>query len=279
MNNLLYRLGVRLVADDQEQDSQGASASASGQHHATNSSSQVDVGLYRMNFRLMLGYAEAIRNAVDDDVVLLDMRATCMLLADDFAIDPQLSAELDRISTIINQLYTSATANQSSLTAAQISLLCRIMISNQHAISSANGKYDIGRGFYPVTALLNHSCQPNISWQTSAKTRSIMECRALQDIAPGTPLTISYVNPLRLQQQNDNDGCKQRKQFLLGERGFLCACQLCAGRCNQCAKGACTLSCARCRLAWYCSTECQREDWPRHNRWCKQQSTAYHEFQ
>ncbi len=33
-------------------------------------------------------------------------------------------------------------------------------------------------------------------------------------------------------------------------------------------------NCTRCRLANYCSKECQEADWPTHKKWCKEHATA-----
>ena len=36
-----------------------------------------------------------------------------------------------------------------------------------------------------------------------------------------------------------------------------------------CAKPGATASCRQCHRAWYCTTACQKRDWPRHKRACR----------
>jgi hypothetical protein len=42
--------------------------------------------------------------------------------------------------------------------------------------------------------------------------------------------------------------------------------------CDNCKKFHLSIQrCARCRLAWYCSAECQKEDWPTHKHVCAEE--------
>lgn len=51
----------------------------------------------------------------------------------------------------------------------------------------------VGSGHYPTVALMNHSCEPNVEWQSVKGTNSI-EMVALIDIKPGDELCISYID-------------------------------------------------------------------------------------
>ncbi|CAM9598800.1 unnamed protein product [Ascophyllum nodosum] len=79
---------------------------------------------------------------------------------------------------------------------------------------------DFGVGLFPGGAMFNHSCAPNCAWLTdlpSGKLRVI----AVQDVAPGSQLCISYVDILQ-------PGPTRRG--LLREHFFFdCACQRCLG--------------------------------------------------
>ena len=41
-------------------------------------------------------------------------------------------------------------------------------------------------------------------------------------------------------------------------------------RCKKCALGKKLMRCSRCQSSFYCSRECQRKDWTRHKKVCKQ---------
>ncbi|KAJ3517319.1 hypothetical protein NLJ89_g591 [Agrocybe chaxingu] len=52
-----------------------------------------------------------------------------------------------------------------------------------------------------------------------------------------------------------------------------------AAACSGCTKlntdgGADLLKCSRCKIAWYCSRECQKKDWPIHKLFCKESSSS-----
>ncbi|KAJ7141730.1 hypothetical protein C8R43DRAFT_1131347 [Mycena crocata] len=59
----------------------------------------------------------------------------------------------------------------------------------------------------------------------------------------------------------DQFQCKEEKAMVVN------GCSLCH------ARGAQTTlkQCGRCRLVWYCSTACQKKDWPDHKKFCGQQ--------
>jgi hypothetical protein len=75
-----------------------------------------------------------------------------------------------------------------------------------------------GEGLYPLHACINHSCTPNAK-QVPGHVDGRMIIRALRDIQPGEPLTISYIRELQ-------DRTK-RQQELLTTFGFSCACSAC----------------------------------------------------
>ncbi|KAF9474260.1 hypothetical protein BDN70DRAFT_884996 [Pholiota conissans] len=52
--------------------------------------------------------------------------------------------------------------------------------------------------------------------------------------------------------------------------------------CSQCMKpssnGAELLKCSKCKIAWYCSRECQKAQWPTHKKVCKEASSSMPKF-
>lgn len=71
-------------------------------------------------------------------------------------------------------------------------------------------------GTYPLGALLNHSCQPNV---VLLYEDNIQIVRALRDIDAGEELLNTYVDGLELKSK--------RVEKLKGQYGFLCGCEKC----------------------------------------------------
>lgn len=74
----------------------------------------------------------------------------------------------------------------------------------------------IGVGLYPSAAMFNHSCAPNVSTVFVGRT---VHLRALQSIAPGTELCVSYIDLAQ-------DVATRRTELQQGF-GFHCKCARC----------------------------------------------------
>ncbi|KAG0171326.1 hypothetical protein DFQ28_003860 [Apophysomyces sp. BC1034] len=79
----------------------------------------------------------------------------------------------------------------------------------------------VGIGIYPITSLyVRHSCRPNAGVIYKKDTQVLV---ALEDIAPGEPITISYVDLIATKGQRHE---ALRKRF---GPDFVCKCARCAG--------------------------------------------------
>jgi len=101
---------------------------------------------------------------------------------------------------------------------------------NSHAVRAGGGAYR-GRGVYPLTSLMNHSCITNTRNLIFGDT---LEVRATVAIPAGATLTTHYVSPLL------HRGARQQK---LKERWFFdCTCT----RCSDPTDGGAYTSALRC---------------------------------
>ena len=247
LNDMFALLGIRLAALNNDP------------HPVQNT----DTGLYRIFFRMMFDYGGARRNQLDDDVVNLDVRHVNWLAYDRLGVPDDLARDIDCISSSIREIYSSVSPNGGAPSVEEISSLCKKLVCNQHAILGEKNE-DIGRALFPLAALFNHGCRPNVSWDASYRNGCIMECKALSDIAEGQELLISYMDPVYLQSLD----AAERRQYLYKHRHFLCACELCREHCNHCGKSDSKAMCGKCRQVWYCGADCQRIDWKQHKLLC-----------
>lgn len=81
-----------------------------------------------------------------------------------------------------------------------------------------------GTGLYLNASRFNHACFPNVArfdaFDEPGDTSTLLHFRAMDPIAAGTELTISYF-PISL-------GRAERNRRLLGDYGFVCTCTRCA---------------------------------------------------
>ncbi|KAJ3304969.1 hypothetical protein HDV03_002199 [Kappamyces sp. JEL0829] len=119
-----------------------------------------------------------------------------------------------------------------------VKLVCKIN-SNSHAVhdplqitSSA-----IGVGLFPLTAMLNHSCQPNAVYATGDEGQMVV--KSIRPIAEGEQVFVSYVDLFAPRWE--------RRGVLLTTKFFWCECQRCSScdtdlqldgfRCSECHQG------------------------------------------
>ena len=76
---------------------------------------------------------------------------------------------------------------------------------------------DEHRALFALASLVNHSCIPNLRYDTKDKRRDV-RFRALEDIQAGEELTLSYSHELSFQR---------RSEEIYRGRRFLCECRLC----------------------------------------------------
>jgi hypothetical protein len=89
--------------------------------------------------------------------------------------------------------------------------------ANVHSLAYAKRPSDsFGFGLFPLCALFNHSCRPNVLFMNEGRR---LLFRAIRAVAPGEELCVSYV---ALYQAPIT-----RSQALLTTKGFTCKCERC----------------------------------------------------
>eukprot|EP01117_Protostelium_nocturnum_P015019 TRINITY_DN5781_c0_g2_i1.p1 TRINITY_DN5781_c0_g2~~TRINITY_DN5781_c0_g2_i1.p1 ORF type:complete len:233 (-),score=63.16 TRINITY_DN5781_c0_g2_i1:243-845(-) len=73
-------------------------------------------------------------------------------------------------------------------------------------------------GLYILTSMFNHSCSPNVNWESYRGTNSL-EVTTIKDIEMDEELFISYVDP--------ELSFQERRKKLLNSYGFECRCAKC----------------------------------------------------
>jgi hypothetical protein len=216
-----------------------------------------EVSLYAMFFRLFLGYSLRRSNSFDDDVISLPPDAISLLAWDKLGVEDDLTRDVSNISNVIMAMFEDFDVEQ-------IQNACYTVVCNQHSVMNERGK-EIGRSICGVSALFNHSCDSNLSWEIGTNTLGIMICKAIRDIEAGEELTISYINPELL----DKLSAQERYNKILCELNFPCSCFKCKVFCKECFIASSKMkSCSRCHSVVYCSRECQVKNWSIHKLIC-----------
>ena len=117
-------------------------------------------------------------------------------------------------------------ASSTILSGEEASELLFMIQCNAHRITHSNGQ-PVGLGLFPITSLMNHSCDPNCVHHFSIETEHPkalhsppkLVMRALRDIVAGEELTYSYVD---LYQST-----KSRRKQLSQAYFFNCDCVRC----------------------------------------------------
>ena len=78
----------------------------------------------------------------------------------------------------------------------------------------------LGIAIYPLATFFNHSCCPNVERSASYADGGETQFVALRDIAADEELTITYCDL--------SDDVVQRRDHLLRDYFFLCACERCS---------------------------------------------------
>jgi len=76
-------------------------------------------------------------------------------------------------------------------------------------------------GIFPLTARINHSCDPTAQLQSRAFSDCHVDVVALQDLAAGQEITISYLDRKQFRSRH------QRRRELQSKYLFTCDCRLC----------------------------------------------------
>jgi len=135
-------------------------------------------------------------------------------------------------------------------------------------------------GMFALHACLNHSCGYNCRVVADfIEDRVGIIVQALRPIKKGEQLTIRYIDV--------NQPKRKRRQTLLRGWGFECMCERCqfegedATKCTHCDRkamptGATFRACSRCKNAWYCSRDCQKNHWVAgHKNICKEKHGTF----
>ena len=101
-------------------------------------------------------------------------------------------------------------------------------------------------GIFPLAAYFNHSCRPNCAHHYNERTK-MYEIRTIEDISPGTELTICYLAETRWHLPTD-----QRRKLLYTRYHFHCLCRRCNRNSVESTKQIIgaeqALECLRCQL-------------------------------
>lgn len=119
-------------------------------------------------------------------------------------------------------------------------------------------------GMFPVHACLNHSCDNNAEVSNGELDGNYgVQVTAKRAIKKGEEIFITYIETALPRML--------RRAWLFKSFNFWCQCRRCqfegdqATECTQCgakAKGKKGFpTCGKCHKAWYCSTQCQRQNW------------------
>ena len=131
--------------------------------------------------------------------------------------------------------------------------------SNKFGIFENNdNKKVIGTAYFPYICFMNHSCEPNTKFNHRFfGKRSVI---ANRDIEKFEKITLNYI-------ETDVSQYKRREK-LLKNYGTSCYCDICL-TCFYCESKLKLKNCNKCKIALYCSKECQIADWKNHKKDCK----------
>ena len=115
----------------------------------------------------------------------------------------------------------AAIAAATALPLPELLRLDQKVVRNQMSLKMRVGgdAVDFGRGLFPFSSLLNHSCHANTAYHPISSGHA-MVVRALRDIEIGEEATDSYIAPSTIGAQ--------RSVALERSHGFVCSCERCA---------------------------------------------------
>ncbi|KFG32073.1 putative histone lysine methyltransferase, SET [Toxoplasma gondii GAB2-2007-GAL-DOM2] len=127
-------------------------------------------------------------------------------------------------------------------------LTCTIRCKQENKLKSAGAYQDFfgkmklnahaltrGRGWalYPRAARIKHSCRPNVTYRN---LDGLLVVFALEDIAEGTPITMSYIDQLYMPTE-------ERRKRVMATKRIFCQCMRCTDVCQKERK----ILCPECR--------------------------------
>jgi len=115
---------------------------------------------------------------------------------------------------------------------------------------------------FDKTSFYNSSCDANSVFAISNQRITVV---ALRDIEVGEEITINYA------YGNERESVENRRKVLYFTCFFLCNCSRCTKeqKCKCCnVQQENLLCCSRCKIATYCSKECQKKNWSSHKSTC-----------
>jgi hypothetical protein len=173
------------------------------------------------------------------------------------------------------------------------------LVMNALPVSSGFGSAilsEVDFGVHLGASRFTHSCLPNCTFIYKG---DLLVVTAHTDIEPKVECTIDYFSNggdrtvHNVVTTADSKG-EQRRAYILAERGFECACELCIRQlcelrlskivtsssspatvssvCNACSNTLVKdsfLRCSQCRTVCYCDTACQKRHWRTHKKKCK----------
>jgi hypothetical protein len=113
------------------------------------------------------------------------------------------------------------------------------------------------RYLYILASKFNHSCNPNCRWEI---VNDQLIITAVTDINSDEECTISYWDIFKI------ENVVKRKNFIYNVAEFDCNCKYCLDpcpmkRCYFCGQIKALSKCSKCHNVFYCSKECQKQDW------------------
>jgi hypothetical protein len=132
-------------------------------------------------------------------------------------IDSESLSDIQAVAEVLSELLSDADI---PLSAEDVNHLLLAIQSNAHRVVDSH-KRCVGLGMFPLTSMLNHSCNPNCSHHFKLKKGEppLLVMQAIADIAEGEELCYNYI-PLY-------QSTERRRLQLSSAYSFTCDCQRC----------------------------------------------------